>query len=215
MWEHLSTHNLKAVKHFNWHTLSADNNITLFWLCVHKYVRCGSTTLFPWQFSWLMQMTCLGFLAHQEEQQIFEHRFTEPVGAIPAPPKLCWKMCPLNYSHKPPCPFISAGFLLVGCKEGGERKHIWATMFIHWISYLCSTRGNIYADDRWLYLTALLQPPPGNTECGVNKGPQQQNHETDKTVTNWHSHVRNTQWYLLSGHSLSHTLIMINISPTA
>lgn len=92
-----------------------------------------------------------------------------------------------------------------------ERKHIWCTMFIHWISYLCSTRGNIYADDWWLYLAALLQPPPGNTECRVNKGPQQQNQETDKIVTNWHSHVINTQWYLSSGRTSSHTLIMINI----
>lgn len=84
-------------------------------------------------------------------------------------------------------------------------------MFIHWISYLCSTRGNIYADDWRLCLTALLQPPPGNTEGGLNKGPQQRNHETDKTATNWHSHGKNTQWYLLSAPTSSRTSIMIHI----
>lgn len=63
-------------------------------------------------------------------------------------------------------------------------------------------------------------PHLGILSVGVNKDPQQQNHKADKTVTNWQSHVRNTQWYLLSGPTSSHTLIMINIqyvltSPTA
>lgn len=114
-----------------------------------------------------MQMTCLAFLAHQEKQQILEHRFAviflvaEPVRVNPArSQKPCLKMCPLNYSHKQLCLFISAGFSIGGLRGGGiERTHIWCTMFIQRISYLCSTRGNVYADDWWLYLTAFSATP--------------------------------------------------------
>lgn len=48
----------------------------------------------------------------------------------------------------------------------------------------------------------FLQPPPGNPERKVNKGPQQQNHETDKNATNQHSHVINTQSYQVALHHI-------------
>lgn len=35
--------------------------------------------------------------------------------------KLCWKKRPLHSSHKPPCPFVSARFLLVAHVEGKHK----------------------------------------------------------------------------------------------
>lgn len=206
--ENLSAHNLWTFEHF-------DSNKTAHSLqptaqphsdCMHKRasVSSASTPPFPWQFGWVwckygvcafllvrkgskcLHTTSLSFFSHLNPwQQILPDLFKNPNWGEAVLEKATSQF--FSQTTVPICfSLVSTG----GLRRG--KKQMWCTMFIHWISYLCSTRGSIYADNQWLYLVALLHPPPGNTEWGVNKGPQQLNHETNISSTNIHSQVRNT-----------------------